>query len=44
MICENASFARNRGLLLRANLRNRCFARNRGLPFTGKSQKSTFCP
>ncbi|MDB7636840.1 vitamin B12-binding protein [Ligilactobacillus ruminis] len=32
------------GCLLRANLRNRCFARNRRLLFTGKSQKSTFCP
>ncbi|MEO2767656.1 vitamin B12-binding protein [Ligilactobacillus ruminis] len=30
--------------LLRANLRNRRFARNRRLPFTGKSQKSSFCP
>ena len=29
---------------LRANLRNRRFARIRGLTFTGKSQKSTFCP
>ena len=23
---------------------NVCFDRNRGLPFTGKSQKSSFCP
>jgi len=44
MICENDSFARNRGRLLRAKLRNRRFVRNRGLLFTGKSQKSTFCP
>ncbi|MDD5957969.1 MAG: vitamin B12-binding protein [Ligilactobacillus ruminis] len=29
---------------LRANLKNRHFARNRELKFTGKSQKSTFCP
>nr|WP_270756127.1 vitamin B12-binding protein [Ligilactobacillus ruminis] len=32
------------GCVLRANPRNRRFARNRGLCFTGKSQKSTFCP
>gem|GEM_PF-1678190 len=32
------------GCVLRANLRNRRFARNRGLCFTGKSQKSPFCP
>ncbi|MDB7637367.1 MAG: vitamin B12-binding protein [Ligilactobacillus ruminis] len=32
------------GCVLRANLRNRHFARNRGLCFTGRSQKSTFCP
>ncbi|UWP41214.1 vitamin B12-binding protein [Ligilactobacillus ruminis] len=30
--------------ILRANPRKRHFARNRGLPFTGKSQKSPFCP
>ncbi|WP_353935279.1 vitamin B12-binding protein [uncultured Ligilactobacillus sp.] len=30
--------------ILRANLKNRRFARNRELHFTGKSQKSTFCP
>nr|WP_080927224.1 vitamin B12-binding protein [Ligilactobacillus ruminis] len=30
--------------LLRANLRNRRFARNGDLHFTGKSQKSLFCP
>nr|WP_324250024.1 vitamin B12-binding protein [Ligilactobacillus ruminis] len=30
--------------ILRANLKNRHFARNGGLHFTGKSQKSTFCP
>nr|WP_235315852.1 vitamin B12-binding protein [Ligilactobacillus ruminis] len=32
------------GCVLRANPRNRHFARNRGLCFTGKSQKSPFCP
>ena len=32
------------GCFLRANLRNRRFARIRGLTFTGKSQKSPFCP
>ncbi|MBD9205230.1 MAG: vitamin B12-binding protein [Lactobacillus ruminis] len=32
------------GCVLRANPRNRRFARNRGLCFTGKSQKSAFCP
>ena len=32
------------GCILRANLRNRRFVRNRGLLFTGKSQKSMFCP
>ncbi|RGK46837.1 vitamin B12-binding protein [Ligilactobacillus ruminis] len=32
------------GCILRANLRNRHFARNRGLHFTGRIQKSTFCP
>nr|WP_270413124.1 vitamin B12-binding protein [Ligilactobacillus ruminis] len=32
------------GCVLRANLRNRRSARNRGLCFTGKSQKSAFCP
>ncbi|MSB57297.1 vitamin B12-binding protein, partial [Lactobacillus ruminis] len=30
--------------VLRANLKNRHFARNRGLGFTGKFQKSAFCP
>ena len=30
--------------ILRENLRNHHFARNRGLAFTGKSQKSPFCP
>nr|WP_225416608.1 vitamin B12-binding protein [Ligilactobacillus ruminis] len=30
--------------LLRANLKNRRFARNRGLAFTGRFQKSPFCP
>ena len=30
--------------LLRANPRNRHFARNRGAAFTGRFQKSTFCP
>ncbi|HCI90625.1 MAG TPA: vitamin B12-binding protein [Lactobacillus sp.] len=29
---------------LRANPRNCRFARNRGLPFTGRSQKTAFCP
>ncbi len=29
---------------LRANLKNRQFARNRELEFTGKFQKSPFCP
>nr|WP_241531298.1 vitamin B12-binding protein [Ligilactobacillus ruminis] len=29
---------------LRADSRNRHFARNRELEFTGKSQKSPFCP
>ena len=32
------------GCLLRANPRKRHFARNRGLHFTGKSQKTLFCP
>ena len=32
------------GCLLRANPQKRHFARNRGLPFTGKSQKTAFCP
>ncbi|WP_288552993.1 vitamin B12-binding protein [uncultured Ligilactobacillus sp.] len=32
------------GCILRANPKKRPFARNRGLTFTGKSQKSTFCP
>nr|WP_270351780.1 vitamin B12-binding protein [Ligilactobacillus ruminis] len=32
------------GRLLRANSKNRPFDRNRGPTFTGKSQKSTFCP
>ena len=32
------------GCILRANPRKRHFARNRGLPFTGKSQKTAFCP
>jgi len=32
------------GWLLRADFKNRLFARNRGLAFTGKSQKSPFCP
>ncbi|MBD8999570.1 MAG: vitamin B12-binding protein [Lactobacillus ruminis] len=31
-------------LILRANLKKRHFARNRGLSFTGKSQKTPFCP
>jgi len=30
--------------LLRANFKNRHFARNRGLHFTGRFQKSPFCP
>ncbi|RGK48242.1 vitamin B12-binding protein [Ligilactobacillus ruminis] len=30
--------------LLRANPKNRRFARKRVLPFTGKSQKTPFCP
>ncbi|EFZ35496.1 hypothetical protein HMPREF0542_10374 [Ligilactobacillus ruminis ATCC 25644] len=30
--------------ILRANPRNRHFARNRGAAFTGRFQKSTFCP
>ncbi|MEO2768077.1 vitamin B12-binding protein [Ligilactobacillus ruminis] len=30
--------------VLRANLKKRRFARNRELGFTGKSQKSPFCP
>ncbi|UWP40180.1 vitamin B12-binding protein [Ligilactobacillus ruminis] len=29
---------------LRANLKNWHFARNQGLSFTGKFQKSPFCP
>ena len=29
---------------LRANLKNRLFARNRGLGFTGRIQKTAFCP
>ena len=29
---------------LRADFKNRHFARNRGLHFTGRFQKSTFCP
>ncbi|MDB7637838.1 vitamin B12-binding protein [Ligilactobacillus ruminis] len=32
------------GCILRANPRKRHFARNRGLHFTGKSQKTAFCP
>ncbi|MBD8999618.1 MAG: vitamin B12-binding protein [Lactobacillus ruminis] len=32
------------GWLLRANLKNRRFARNGGLAFTGRIQKSAFCP
>ncbi|RYS72265.1 vitamin B12-binding protein [Ligilactobacillus ruminis] len=32
------------GCLLRANSKNRRFARKLVLPFTGKSQKSPFCP
>ncbi|TGJ59735.1 vitamin B12-binding protein [Ligilactobacillus ruminis] len=32
------------GWILRANLKNRHFARNGNLHFTGKSQKSKFCP
>ncbi|TGJ60452.1 vitamin B12-binding protein [Ligilactobacillus ruminis] len=32
------------GWVLRANLKNRHFARNRGLAFTGRFQKSAFCP
>nr|WP_270351146.1 vitamin B12-binding protein [Ligilactobacillus ruminis] len=32
------------GCVLRADRRNRRFARNRGLCFTGRSQKSVFCP
>ncbi|WDC79643.1 vitamin B12-binding protein [Ligilactobacillus ruminis] len=30
--------------VLRANFKNRRFARNRGLHFTGRFQKSPFCP
>ncbi|WP_288720608.1 vitamin B12-binding protein [uncultured Ligilactobacillus sp.] len=30
--------------VLRADFKNRHFARNRGLHFTGRFQKSTFCP
>nr|WP_080876837.1 vitamin B12-binding protein [Ligilactobacillus ruminis] len=30
--------------ILRANLKKRRFTRNRDLHFTGKSQKSPFCP
>ncbi|MGO5155901.1 vitamin B12-binding protein [Ligilactobacillus ruminis] len=30
--------------ILRADPKNRRFARNRGLSFTGKIQKSAFCP
>ncbi|RGK44448.1 vitamin B12-binding protein [Ligilactobacillus ruminis] len=30
--------------ILRAYFKNRRFARNRGLHFTGRFQKSTFCP
>ena len=41
---RNRRFARIRGCLLRANHRNRRFARNRRPAFTGKSQKSPFCP
>ncbi|TGJ59125.1 vitamin B12-binding protein [Ligilactobacillus ruminis] len=32
------------GWILRAEFKNRCFARNRGLHFTGRIQKSVFCP
>ncbi|WP_288552930.1 vitamin B12-binding protein [uncultured Ligilactobacillus sp.] len=32
------------GRILRANPKNRHFARNREPHFTGKSQKSLFCP
>ncbi|WP_288721378.1 vitamin B12-binding protein [uncultured Ligilactobacillus sp.] len=32
------------GWTLRANLKNHHFARNRDLHFTGKFQKSPFCP
>ncbi len=32
------------GCLLRADFKKSHFARNRGLHFTGKSQKSPFCP
>nr|WP_270624996.1 vitamin B12-binding protein [Ligilactobacillus ruminis] len=32
------------GGILRANLKNRLFARNRGLGFTGRIQKTAFCP
>ncbi|MEE0003506.1 MAG: vitamin B12-binding protein, partial [Ligilactobacillus ruminis] len=32
------------GCILRAEFKNRHFARNGGLHFTGRSQKSTFCP
>ncbi|UWP41194.1 vitamin B12-binding protein [Ligilactobacillus ruminis] len=30
--------------VLRADFKNRRFARNRGLSFTGRFQKSSFCP
>ncbi|MGO4955435.1 vitamin B12-binding protein [Ligilactobacillus ruminis] len=30
--------------ILRADLKNQCFARNLGLHFTGRIQKSAFCP
>nr|WP_270626693.1 vitamin B12-binding protein [Ligilactobacillus ruminis] len=30
--------------ILRANLKNHRFARNEGLAFTGRFQKSPFCP
>ncbi|MDB7636979.1 vitamin B12-binding protein [Ligilactobacillus ruminis] len=32
------------GCILRAEFKNRHFARNREPHFTGKSQKSAFCP
>lgn len=32
------------GCVLREDFKKRHFARNRGLHFTGKSQKTAFCP
>ncbi|MSB43689.1 vitamin B12-binding protein [Lactobacillus ruminis] len=39
---EDLPVIRSRGL--RADFKNRLFARNRRLGFTGRFQKSSFCP